>query len=240
MTLPDMPYGGERYTVWQGNMALPDGSTVEEVPEPEEPELEDRVSEAGEAPQDSAAEAEQAAAVAAEAKALEEKKKKKFKPYRGKVKSAGVSKMTESLDETEMKMITAEIEAAMPPQEVSGNLLTMPASCSSILKVQNGRPPGTKDVEYDEMGNVIAVMKLDPEKLPSHRVSVKYQVVDPSVEAAQARLEAMRRGRYVGPTQQHLAKTKPKRSLHSDLTVATSSAAAGGKLISIWKFSRAS
>ena len=63
------------------------------------------------------------------------KKKKKFRPYRGKLKSAGLSKMTESLDDTEMQMYMTEMVASMPPHEVSSNLLTMPASCHSILKV---------------------------------------------------------------------------------------------------------
>lgn len=40
---------------------------------------------------------------------------------------------------------------------------------SMLLQVQAGRPPGNKDVVYDDMGNVIAVVKLDPEKLPNHR-----------------------------------------------------------------------
>ena len=38
-----------------------------------------------------------------------------------------------------------------------------------VYQVQNGRPPGNKDVEYDDMGNVVAVMRLDSEKLPNHR-----------------------------------------------------------------------
>ena len=33
----------------------------------------------------------------------------------------------------------------------------------------------------------------------SFRIKVNYQVVDPAVEAAQARLDAMRTGRYVAP-----------------------------------------
>ena len=37
------------------------------------------------------------------------------------------------------------------------------------------------------------------------RVKVNYQVVDPAIEAAQARLDAMRTGRYVAP--------KPKRRI---------------------------
>ena len=65
------------------------------------------------------------------------KKNKKFKPYRGKLKSAGVSKMTESLDDTEMKMYMTEMAASMSQQEISSNILTMPASCQSILKVSS-------------------------------------------------------------------------------------------------------
>lgn len=36
-------------------------------------------------------------------------------------------------------------------------------------QAQYGRPPGIKDVLYDERGNVVAVMKISPDKLPSHR-----------------------------------------------------------------------
>ncbi|KAL8563941.1 hypothetical protein ACOMHN_059371 [Nucella lapillus] len=198
-----------------------DEEKEEETAEVEEPEMEDKVSE-GEAPEEADIQAAEAEDAATEAKSKEEekaKKRKKFKPYRGKLKSAGVSRMTESLEETEMKMYMNEIEATMTPQEISGNLLTMPASCHSLLRVQNGRPPGNKDVVYDEMGNVLTVMRLDTEKLPNHRVKVKYQVVDPAVEAAQARLDAMRRGRYIAPTERQLGKShKTKRSC-SDSTV---------------------
>lgn len=192
----------------------------EEDAEAEEPELEDKVSE-GEAPEEGDIQAAAAEAAAAETKKEEEKakKKKKFKPYRGKLKSAGVSRMTESLEETEMKMYMTEMAAYSSPYEVSSNILTMPASCHSILRVQNGRPPGNKDVEYDEMGNVVAVMRLDAERLPNHRVNVKYQVVDPAVEAAQARLEAMRRGRYIAPTEKQLGKSSKNKRSCSDSTV---------------------
>lgn len=37
------------------------------------------------------------------------------------------------------------------------------------VQAQYGRPPGIKDVLYDERGNVVAVMKISPDKLPSHR-----------------------------------------------------------------------
>lgn len=63
--------------------------------------------------------------------------KTKFRPYRGKLKSAGISKMMESLEESEMKMIYDEIVASMPPSEDKpSTLLNMPASCTSILKVR--------------------------------------------------------------------------------------------------------
>lgn len=129
----------------------------------------------------------------------EREKKKRFKPYTGRLRSPGL-KVTESLEQTEMSLLTQEIVASMPPPEERHNaLLTMPASCHSILKVQAGRPPGNKEVEYDDYGNVVAVIKLNPDRLPSHRIKVNYQVVDPAVEAAQARLDAMRTGRYLAP-----------------------------------------
>ena len=63
-------------------------------------------------------------------------KKKPFKPYRGKLKSAGVSKMTESLEESEMNLIYNEVVTSMPQSDDRpSTLLNMPASCTSILKV---------------------------------------------------------------------------------------------------------
>lgn len=66
----------------------------------------------------------------------EKKKKKKFKPYTGRMRSPGL-KVTESLEQTEMSLLTQEIMASMPPpQEKLTGLVTMPASCHSILKVR--------------------------------------------------------------------------------------------------------
>lgn len=74
--------------------------------------------------------------------------------------------------------------------------LTMLSSSTSILKAQHGRPPGIKDVLYDERGNVIAVMKISPEKLPSHRVRTKFSVVDEEseVQAIRARAKTKKLG----------------------------------------------
>ena len=66
-----------------------------------------------------------------------EKKRFKFKPYKGRLGSSHVSRMSESLEETEMKMIAAEIEASLEFKQMdkASGLLNMPASCHSILKV---------------------------------------------------------------------------------------------------------
>ena len=65
----------------------------------------------------------------------EKKKKKHFKPYTGRLRSPGLE-VTESLEQTEMSLLTKEIEASMPPPpEMQSGLITMPASCHSILKV---------------------------------------------------------------------------------------------------------
>ena len=50
---------------------------------------------------------------------------------------------------------------------------------SSRQQAQYGRPPGIKDVLYDERGNVVAVMKISPDKLPSHR----YVIIKGDIEA---------------------------------------------------------
>ena len=78
-------------------------------------------------------------------------------------------------------------------------MLQMPSSCHSILKLQAGRPPGNREVMYDEQGNVTSVVRINPEKLPSHRVKVNFRVVDPDIEAAQATLDAMRTGKFIAP-----------------------------------------
>lgn len=47
--------------------------------------------------------------------------------------------MSESLEETEMKMVAAEIEASLEFKQMdkASGLLNMPASCHSILKVSS-------------------------------------------------------------------------------------------------------
>lgn len=207
----------EHPNVVDDDIAYINGSEVKEESKqvPEEPEeLEDKVSD-DEKPNK---EEEKKAEVVQEAK---KKKRTKFKPYTGRLKSASVGKMTQSLEETEMNMIAHEIKATFQGEmENQSGLINMPVSCHSILKVQSGRPPGNKDVVYDDMGNVVAVVKLNPNRLPSHRVKVNYQVVDPSIEAANARLDAMKRGRYAVPRQKK-KKMETQSSLDASVEIVT-------------------
>jgi len=56
----------------------------------------------------------------------------------------------------------------------------LPHQSAAIVKAQQGRPPGQKEVEYDEKGNVVSVLKI--KKLPSHRVKTKYEIIDPEAQ----------------------------------------------------------
>ncbi|XP_002734910.1 uncharacterized protein LOC100369816 [Saccoglossus kowalevskii] len=175
--------------------AKPQVETIVEQQEETSPTLQQEVQEVPEKP------TEQPVAFIPEPPKEQKKKKKfKYKPHRGPLKSAGLTRMNQTLDDAEREMNIAEIKSEMQQCDVEEimafDLLHMPSSCHSILKAQAGRPPGNKEVTYDEKGNVIAVMKMDPERLPSHRIKTQFSIVDPAVEAAHARLIAMRTGRY--------------------------------------------
>ncbi|KAK6187467.1 hypothetical protein SNE40_005489 [Patella caerulea] len=185
---------------------------VEEILAEDLPELEDKVSDNEEEHVDAES---STARTETETKSTRPiKKKVKYRPHRGPLRSAGVSRITESLEETEMKLLTKEIMTTFMGEDSQrgSGMITMPMSCHSIVKAQAGRPPGNKDVVYDDLGNVISVVRIDPDKLPQHKVRVGYKIVDPTVEAAQARLEAMRHGRYVSATKLVTKTTSNKQS----------------------------
>lgn len=115
-----------------------------------------------------------------------------FKPHKGKLPSfSGVDLSPVTDDKLEDQL---QENDRHDPVNTTG--LTMLSSSTSILKAQHGRPPGIKDVLYDERGNVIAVMKISPEKLPSHRVRTKFSVVDDEseVQAIRARAKTKKLG----------------------------------------------
>jgi len=54
----------------------------------------------------------------------------------------------------------------------------MPHQSAAIVKAQQGRPPGKKEVQYDDKGNVVSVLKI--KKLPTNRVKTTYEILDSS------------------------------------------------------------
>lgn len=126
------------------------------------------------------------------------KKKIKYKKYTGRLPSAHVSAMGETIEQSESQLMEREMSALDVNKSPGSHL---PLSQKSFLKLQAGRPPGNKEVTFDEKGNVVAVMKLDTRSFPTHRVRVGYQIVDPEAEAAAQRLEAMRTGKLRRLTQ---------------------------------------
>lgn len=99
-----------------------------------------------------------------------------FRPHKGKLPSFSGVDLTPLTDEYSLRTAERLQEATIGHRDTTG--LTMLSSSTSILKAQYGRPPGIKDVLYDERGNVVAVMKISTDKLPSHRVRTKFSVVD--------------------------------------------------------------
>ncbi|XP_064617741.1 uncharacterized protein C2orf81 homolog isoform X2 [Liolophura sinensis] len=175
------------------------------------------------------------------AAASPKKKRRGYKPHYGSLKSAGVSRMTESLEDTEIQLWEKEARENLSPERpLALSLIQMPVTCHSLLKqreqsyiymldgtiMQQGRPPGNKEVTYDEMGNVVAVVKLNPDRLPNHRVKVGYHVVDPTVEAAEARLDAMKKGKL---TRKNLSHKEPKHSNGKRASVGSSTVTSKGK-----------
>eukprot|EP00111_Clytia_hemisphaerica_P016426 TCONS_00048634-protein len=51
-------------------------------------------------------------------------------------------------------------------------------SSDSLFKHQHGRPPGVKEVIYNEAGNVVHVQKINIAALPDHRVKTKCSIID--------------------------------------------------------------
>jgi len=52
----------------------------------------------------------------------------------------------------------------------------LPRYSGAIARTQYGRPPGLKDIAFDELGNVTRVSRIDPDKMPSHHVKTKCQL----------------------------------------------------------------
>lgn len=135
-----------------------------------------------------------------------------FKPHKGKLPSFSGVDLTPLTDDYVLKkQEEQEDEARHYHSDTNG--LKMLSSSTSILKAQYGRPPGIKDVLYDDRGNVVAVMKISPEKLPSHRVRTKFAVVDDDFDGQSGRTRV--RTKKLEPSSQkadHGKEWKPSKS----------------------------
>jgi len=76
-----------------------------------------------------------------------------------------------------------------------------------VVRNQYGRASGPKEVIYDERGNVVKVEKLNVHHFPTHRVPVKYSVVDDSLP------DLSLRGRYTTSSSKNTPSWKKKKHL---------------------------
>ncbi|XP_060103427.1 uncharacterized protein C2orf81 homolog [Heteronotia binoei] len=95
---------------------------------------------------------------------------------------------TELLGEYEKQLLLHELSRVPVVEERHRNTLDgphplVPPSCSNLLRIQLGRPPNIKDVLYDEAGNITAVPRLNPARLPKRWVKPSVEVVDPEAES---------------------------------------------------------
>lgn len=67
-------------------------------------------------------------------------------------------------ESTLVKRISQNIEKSKRLDEA---ISKAPAACHSILKSLLGRPSGFRELELDSNGNVVSIMRIDPDDLPS-------------------------------------------------------------------------
>ncbi|CAE1169470.1 unnamed protein product [Acanthosepion pharaonis] len=89
-------------------------------------------------------------------------------------------------DVTDSKISKAEREEQRKMEEALQELDNAPQHGAklnqhNLQKTRDGRPPGIKDVFYDNEGNIVGVIKLNPDKLPSNRVKIEYQLPERDV-----------------------------------------------------------
>lgn len=162
-------------------------------------------------------------------KQIQEKKKTRgpFKPHKGKLPSFSGVDLTSLTDDYVLNKEECQQEDTRQ-DHTDTNGLAMLSSSTSILKAQYGRPPGVKDVLYDDRGNVVAVMKISPEKLPSHRVRTKFSVVDDDIDGQAVRVRARTKRQGASPQKADSSKEwktskSAKRRQNIDLSVVNNS-----------------
>nr|XP_028600428.1 uncharacterized protein C2orf81 homolog isoform X2 [Podarcis muralis] len=103
--------------------------------------------------------------------------------YYGPLQVSRLSDIVKPLAGSEKELLLRQL-SQMPVEEASRPCL-LPLSCSNLLRIQLGRPPNTRDVFYDQAGNITAAPRLEPASLPKRWVKPSAEVVDPEVESQQ-------------------------------------------------------
>jgi len=101
------------------------------------------------------------------------KKSKKYRPHVGQLPVFEKISL-ESVTDLRPKPGTRHAERGGGVDDLS----EMQLSSELLVRNQYGRASGPKEVIYDEKGKVVKVEKLNVAHFPSHRVPVKYSVVD--------------------------------------------------------------
>jgi len=60
--------------------------------------------------------------------------------------------------------------------------LKLTRSQKSMIKTQNGRPPGNRDINYDESGNVTSVIKINVDSIPDYVIRTGFRIINPENE----------------------------------------------------------
>ncbi|XP_033017046.1 uncharacterized protein C2orf81 homolog [Lacerta agilis] len=103
--------------------------------------------------------------------------------YYGPLQASRLSDIVKPLAGSQKEMLLRQL-SQMPMEEASHPCL-LPLSCSNLLRIQLGRPPTTRDVFYDQAGNITTAPRLEPASLPKRWVKPSAEVVDPDMESQQ-------------------------------------------------------
>jgi len=118
-------------------------------------------------------------------------KPKQFKRYTGRLNSAKLKNIGTSLQESEQKLLKSQIKEHAAHKQTLNQLKGVPKNFAASLKLGQK----TKSlVEFDAMGNVTHVEKLDPEELPPlHRPRPQVKVEKSQNKSQKVKIKPLRR-----------------------------------------------
>ncbi|CAF3344293.1 unnamed protein product [Rotaria socialis] len=89
-------------------------------------------------------------------------------------------------------------------QHIEEVIAKAPIAAHSMLKSILNRPPGYRELELDDYGNVISMVKLDPDKLTRRSIQVNCDIVKPRKAAIETRPPPKK------PSQMKISQFEPK------------------------------